>query len=130
MSGINTQLSFLVVEDNPGDIFLLKEFLHATDLDIGNILEVDRLSEAKRVLAEQNIDLVFLDLSLPDSFGLDSYISLSAEAQHLPVILLTGRTWAADTTAEELGARALIRKPFDLDDLLRTVESTVGDRQA
>jgi two-component system sensor histidine kinase UhpB len=90
MSGINTPLSFLVVEDNPGDIFLLKEFLHATDLDVGNIFEVDRLSEAKSVLAEQDIDLVFLDLSLPDSFGLDSYISLSSEAGHLPVILLTG----------------------------------------
>jgi DNA-binding response OmpR family regulator len=42
--------------------------------------------------------------------------------QLLPVILLTGRSWASDTTAEELGARALMRKPFDLDDLLATIE--------
>jgi FixJ family two-component response regulator len=48
----------------------------------------------------------------------------------LPVVLLTGRTWAADTTAEELGACALIRKPFDLDLLLDTVEHALAEAQA
>lgn len=48
---------------------------------------------------------------------------------YLPVVLLTGRTWAADTTAEELGARALIRKPFDLDHLLQTVEMNLPNAQ-
>jgi DNA-binding response OmpR family regulator len=47
----------------------------------------------------------------------------------LPVVLLTGRTWAVEATAEELGARALIRKPFDLDELLQTVEETVARTQ-
>ena len=46
----------------------------------------------------------------------------------LPVILLTGRTWAASTTAAELGARALVRKPFDLDELLATVEAAFQER--
>src|SRR5882757_784689 len=91
MSGTNAQLCILVVEDNPGDIFLLKEFLRATDLSIGNIFEAGRLSEAKKVLEEEGkIDLVFLDLSLPDSFGLETYIGLGDVAQRLPVILLTG----------------------------------------
>jgi len=49
---------------------------------------------------------------------------------YLPVILLTGRTWAAETSAEELGACALIRKPFDLDFLLKTVAAAVPDRQS
>ena len=44
---------------------------------------------------------------------------------YMPVVLLTGRTWAAEISAEELGARAVIRKPFDLDHLLRTVGSSV-----
>ena len=62
MSAINAQLSILAVEDNPGDIFLLKEFLRATDLSIGTIFEAGRLSEAKKILGEEKIDLVFLDL--------------------------------------------------------------------
>jgi two-component system sensor histidine kinase UhpB len=90
MPGSNTQLSILVVEDNPGDIFLLKEFLRATDLPIGNIFEATRLVDARKILVEHHMDLVFLDLSLPDSFGLESYTGLSASAQRLPVILLTG----------------------------------------
>jgi DNA-binding response OmpR family regulator len=44
-----------------------------------------------------------------------------------PVVLLTGRSWAADTSARELGVRALIRKPFDLDNLLQTVEHVLAD---
>lgn len=48
----------------------------------------------------------------------------------LPVVLLTGRTWAAETTAEELGARALIRKPFDLDHLLDTIAHALSEAQA
>ena len=102
---------------------MLKEFLHATDLDIGKIFEVDRLSEAKRILKEQPIDLVFLDLSLPDSFGLDSYMSLSAEAGHLPVILLTG---LSDTSvalqALSMGAQDyLIKGDFDEKLLSRAI---------
>lgn len=46
----------------------------------------------------------------------------------LPVVLLTGRSWAADLTADELGARALIRKPFDLDHLLATLEDVLRPR--
>ena len=49
---------------------------------------------------------------------------------YLPVVLLTGRTWAAETSAEELGARALIRKPFDLDYLLDTIEAMTAERQS
>lgn len=87
-----TSLNILVIEDNPGDLFLLQEFLRATDLVIGNLVHAGRLSEAVTILAREPIDLVFLDLSLPDSFGLDSYTGLHQSAQRVPVILLTGIT--------------------------------------
>jgi two-component system, NtrC family, nitrogen regulation response regulator GlnG len=47
----------------------------------------------------------------------------------LPVVLLTGRTWAADITPDELGARAVIRKPFDLDHLLAAIDGVLGTPQ-
>jgi two-component system sensor histidine kinase UhpB len=90
MSGINASLSILMVEDNPGDIFLLKEFLRATDISIFKLFEASHLTEARKILSEEKIDLVLLDLSLPDSFGLESYTGLGVLAQRLPVILLTG----------------------------------------
>ena len=85
-------MHILVIEDNPGDLFLLEEFLRATDLAIGNIYPAERLSIARSILETSAIDLVFLDLSLPDSYGLESYTRLSDLTQRVPVILLTGIT--------------------------------------
>jgi two-component system sensor histidine kinase UhpB len=85
-------LRILVVEDNPGDLFLLQEFLQSTDLDIAEIVHAPRLASAKEILRGGGIDLVFLDLSLPDGYGLDSYLALQSYAKQVPVILLTGLT--------------------------------------
>ena len=90
MSGDNQPISILVVEDNPGDLFLLEEELHGTDLAIAGISSAGTLAEAKQVLASKRIDLVFLDLSLPDSFGLESYTRLQPLTARVAVILLTG----------------------------------------
>lgn len=46
----------------------------------------------------------------------------------MPVVLLTGRSWAYGLTAEELGAWALVRKPFDIDDLLQVVDDALHAR--
>jgi two-component system sensor histidine kinase UhpB len=123
MSKENSSLNILVIEDNPGDLFLLKEFLLATDLVIENIIPAMRLAEAKEILAAGTIDLVFLDLSLPDSYGLDSYTGLSQSAQRVPVILLTGIT---DTNlalqALLLGAQDyLVKGDFDEKLLSRAI---------
>ncbi len=90
--GENIPLNILVIEDNPGDLILLEELLRSTDLEIGKIVHTYFLGGAEPLLATEKIHLVFLDLSLPDSSGIDSYIGLSQAAQHLPVILQTGLT--------------------------------------
>jgi two-component system sensor histidine kinase UhpB len=85
-------IHILVIEDNPGDFMLLKEFLRLTGLPIENITNADRLEHAFVVLEEQKHDLIFLDLSLPDSEGIESFISLQKKAAHLPIIVLSGLT--------------------------------------
>lgn len=90
MPGKDLALNILVIEDNPGDLLLLKESLLATDLRVEKIFHTGFLAEAKTILAAEKIHLVFLDLSLPDSSGLESYTGLSGAAQKVPVILLTG----------------------------------------
>lgn len=90
MSGDNQPIHILVVEDNPGDLFLLEEELHSTDLEIAAISHAGTLAEAKQVLGSIPVDLLFLDLSLPDSFGLESYTRLQGLTQRVAVILLTG----------------------------------------
>lgn len=85
-------MNILVIEDNPGDFMLLKEFLRLTDLPIGNITNAERLEQAFVFLKEQAPDLVFLDLSLPDSDGIETFIALQKRAAHLPIIVLSGVT--------------------------------------
>ncbi len=90
MSSDNQPIHILVLEDNPGDLFLLEESLRGTDLPIAEIEHAATLADARQILSCKQIDLLFLDLSLPDSFGLESYTRLQTLTQRVAVVLLTG----------------------------------------
>jgi PAS domain S-box-containing protein len=81
----------LLVEDNPGDARLIRELLSdeigrtAFDMQVA-----ESLQDALAVLTEVTPHVVFLDLSLPDSFGLETLYRLQGQAPSLPVIVLTG----------------------------------------
>jgi len=64
MAGDTQSIHILVVEDNPGDLFLFQEFLHGTDLPVAEVRHAASLTEAKQLLAIHSTDLLFLDLSL------------------------------------------------------------------
>jgi two-component system, NarL family, sensor histidine kinase UhpB len=125
--GENIPLNILVIEDNPGDLILLEELLRATDLQIGKIVHTYFLGGAGALLKAEKIHLVFLDLSLPDSSGIDSYLGLGQAAQHLPVILLTGLT-DTNTALQALSMGAqdyLIKGEFDERLLSRAIRYSV-----
>ena len=116
-------ISILVVEDNPGDLVLLEESLRGIDVSIEAVHHAATLAGARQILANRKIDLVFLDVSLPDSWGLESYTRLQLLTQRAAVILLTGLN---DTKlamqALLLGAQDyLIKGDFDEKLLARAV---------
>jgi diguanylate cyclase (GGDEF)-like protein len=79
----------LLVEDNPGDRRLVKEMLR--EAGDGTVLTAcDRLAAAEEPVARGLADLVLLDLSLPDSDGLDGLKRLRAVAPEVPVVVLSG----------------------------------------
>lgn len=86
----NNDLVILIVEDNPSDLFLLEHMLRSSNLAIGQLYSTDTIGDAYRLLSEREIHLVLLDLSLPDSWGIHSFIQLKAVVQRIPVIILTG----------------------------------------
>jgi len=90
MSEAEELISLLLVEDSPGDAFLLRSMLE--DHGPYNVTEAASLGEAKTVLAEQPCDVVMLDLTLPDSHGLNTVRELSAAAPEIPIVVLTGLT--------------------------------------
>jgi len=83
-------IKILLIEDNPGDVRLIREML--TDVtDFPHHLEcADQLATGLVLLAKGNISAVLLDLSLPDSQGLDSLAKVSVQAPDVPIIMLTG----------------------------------------
>jgi PAS domain S-box-containing protein len=88
-----TVLNILLVEDNPGDIRLLQEILREVSTTEYRITAAMTLAEAiAQLLAIDRVafDLILLDLSLPDSRDMSSFLSLRLQAPHVPIIVLTG----------------------------------------
>jgi two-component system cell cycle sensor histidine kinase/response regulator CckA len=86
----DTPIKILLIEDNPGDARLIREML--TDAGAHGItLEwVSRLSQGLECLGKGEIDLVLLNLSLPDSQGLDTFLTVQTHAPEIPFVVLTG----------------------------------------
>lgn len=82
-------LRILIVEDNEGDFFLVHEYLHESFSDI-EIKHNTLLKDAIESLQNANFDIILLDLSLPDSNGIDSIVDMLKLAKDIPVIVLTG----------------------------------------
>lgn len=93
-------LRILLVEDNEGDALLVQEHLATTSV-VFDIEHAVRLADARRLLADDSFDLVLLDLSLPDSNGLDTLRGVRSSAPGTPVVVLTGQL------DDELGLRAV-----------------------
>ncbi len=83
-------IRLMVVEDNPGDARLINVFLSDVKSVSIEIQNAERLSDAIAVLNSQPVDAALLDLSLPDSQGLDTITRLYSQAPDLPIIVLTG----------------------------------------
>ena len=80
----------LLIEDNPGDARLIWEMLAEVKGSPVDLKYADRLSSGLERLAEGGIDVILLDLSLPDSEGLDTFAQVHARAPQVPIIVLTG----------------------------------------
>lgn len=83
-------LKILVVEDNLADFLLLKENIHQSKVPIAGIQLAETLKEAIEQLRQNKPDIVFLDLYLPDSNGLESFNELKEYTASSAVIILSG----------------------------------------
>ncbi|HWF61176.1 MAG TPA: PAS domain S-box protein [Nitrospira sp.] len=83
-------MRILLIEDNPGDVRLLRERLAEGDTGRFELTHVDRLSAGLERLVETSFDVVLLDLSLPDSHGPDTVFRIRATSDRMPIVVLTG----------------------------------------
>lgn len=81
-------LTLLLIEDNPGDAALIQELV--SEVIQLELLHVDRLAAGCARLATEAIDLILLDLSLPDSQGMSTFFAAQTQAPQVPIVVLTG----------------------------------------
>ena len=101
----NPTLHILLVEDNPGDARLIRELLHDSNRHDFDLACAADLASAQEQLAAHTFDVVLLDLSLPDSGGLNTLTAARAHAPSTPIVILTGLDDEA-TAMRALGAGA------------------------
>jgi diguanylate cyclase (GGDEF)-like protein/PAS domain S-box-containing protein len=80
----------LVIEDNPGDARLLREMFNEQRSEDITFTDVECLADAERALAKGGIDVVLLDLGLPDAQGLEAIERVEAVAPGVAIVVLTG----------------------------------------
>ena len=84
-------MRILMVEDNPGDVRLLRDYLLGQrGSEEFQYLQVDRLAQALASLDEASFDAVLLDLSLPDSHGIGTLNRVHAAKPGMPIVVMTG----------------------------------------
>lgn len=122
----------LLIEDNPGDARLIEEYLDEPVVPFNSNLTVERslVAGCKR-LENEDFDLILLDLSLPDSFGLDTFKEIDKASGQTPIIVLTGlEDERIGVDAVKLGAQDfLTKKELNVTLLSRSISYAIQRNQ-
>ena len=95
------KIEILLFEDNLGDISLIEDMLKEfTDFPY-ELINVETMNEGLSLLNERPFDVILLDLNLPDSNGLDTFLDVHLRNPRIPIIILTG------SNDEKIGINAI-----------------------
>jgi DNA-binding response OmpR family regulator len=112
----------LVVDDDAAIRDLIRDYLTENDFKVS---AAETGADMDRVLSAEIVDLVLLDLKLPDEDGLAIARRLR-ESLDLPIIILTGRKEEVDRVMGlELGADDYVTKPFSQRELLARIKAVL-----
>jgi two-component system sensor histidine kinase/response regulator len=121
----------LLIEDNPDDACLLREALDDTKEQI-QLVHVGQLEDAAKLLGEESFQIILLDLSLPDSQGIETLVRVQGQASSVPIVVLTGLD---DDNIALRAVRAgaqdyLVKGDIDARNLLRAIRYASERKQA
>jgi CheY-like chemotaxis protein len=128
----NEPVQIVVVEDNPGDVYLLEQSLRSRDIVCELIVYHDG-AQAMRAISESRFavpDLILVDLNLPHRDGFDVLTTVRQEPQlvDVPVGVLTSSDIVKDRQFTALlGAVRYIHKPRNLEEFNDEVGSAVEE---
>lgn len=86
----NQCIRLLIVEDDLDDVYLIKDYLKSDERQKYNYLHAKTLAAALEKIKQEHIDLILLDLGLPDAQGFESLTMLNLSDSSIPIVVLTG----------------------------------------
>jgi DNA-binding response OmpR family regulator len=125
--GTRVTKKILVADDEVTIAELLEQSLIEEGYEVQKSIQSLRFYDAVR---EYHPDLILLDLMMPYLEGEDELrlMKLSPETANIPVIVVTAKADVQrdEATLRELGVLHIVKKPFDLNQLLQLVKQTLG----
>ena len=85
-----TRMNILIVDDDSGDVYFLRELLTDTEAEAARLVHVETLATALQKVQEEQFDVILLDFFLPGSQGVESLCRLREHAPDVPIVFLTG----------------------------------------
>ena len=122
-------LKILIVDDSITVRAVLQKALRITNLDIAEILEAANGLEAMKVLAEQDVDIVFTDLVMPEMDGEQFVAKLNRDGltDKLPVVVISSAGGSLRVERlRQLGVRGFVHKPFTPEQIEELVIEHTG----
>lgn len=83
-------MKILIVEDNKPDFVYIQTLIQEYKKDIFDITWCVRLNDAIEEVSKSKFDLILLDLGLPDSNGIETFLRMQENAENIPIAVLTG----------------------------------------
>lgn len=117
------EYNILLIDDNEDDVFIFQEKIREITTYSLKIQVKSNLTDALHELSSQQFDLVFTDLGLPDSKGLDTFVKLIKKHPFLPIVVLTGlNDDEVGMASIKYGAQDYIVKgAYNSDQILQTI---------
>jgi two-component system cell cycle response regulator len=120
-------LRLLIVEDSSEYAHMLKTVLGGEETVHFEMAFAADLRNALRYLDEGEFDVILLDLSLPDSLGLDTFLAVQAYAMHVPIVVITALddSGVAVRAVREGAQDYLVKGDLDVSNLVRSLRYAV-----
>ena len=113
----------LIIEDEPD---IRKTIDYNLTKESFTVVQAGSIEEGEKALASNQIDVIILDLMLPDGSGLTLCRDIKSDdkTKHIPIIILTAKTEEVDRVVGfELGADDYVTKPFSVRELILRVKA-------
>ncbi len=124
----NGKTKVLIIDDDPAIGEMLKTLLEFSDY---KAVVSDKPLQAKENIIKHNADIVILDVRLSGVDGTEVCAELKKDKEiaDVPILMMSALT-GADTTCKKAGADGFISKPFEMEDLLATIQKVLKQKES